>query len=99
MSKLIIHKSLTPKTLFRVTGGSIYNRPGWDIATNKQELVAYFTQFQPEIISIGNIDGMSTMEVAQYVKSIYDLARARYPRVLVIDETLLDNVNQLFQVR
>jgi hypothetical protein len=27
------------------------------------------------------------------------LARARYPRVLVIDETVLDNINQLFQVR
>lgn len=99
MSKLIIHKNLTPKTLFRITGASIYNRPGWDIVRTKQELVAYLTQFQPSTISIGHIKEMSAIEIANFINQIYKLTKIKYPTILgcEVDDSINSQIKQLFK--
>lgn len=84
MNKLIIHRNLTPKSLFRVTGQGIYNKPGWDIARNKEDLVAYLTQFQPDVISISSLPGLTSLEVAECIHSIYIAAGIKkYPQIII----------------
>lgn len=101
MSKLIISKNLTQKSLSRSLGGNLYSRPGWDIASTKEELVAYLTQFQPSIISIGTLDGLPTTELAKYVKQLYDLTSMRYPRIILAYPTpdLEKEVFSLFKIQ
>lgn len=84
MNKLLVHKNLSPKALFRATRQVIYNKPGWDIARTKEELVAYLTQFQPDVISIGDLKQMTSLQVAQSIHAIYVAAGIKkYPRILI----------------
>ena len=99
MSKLIIHKNITSKTLFRVTGANMYNRPGWDIAINKEEVIAYFTQFQPDIITIGHIDNMNTIQIAEFIKFLYSSVKIAYPIIFLVhydDLSTIEKVKQIF---
>jgi hypothetical protein len=100
MNKLIIHKNLTPKTLFRVTGQNIYNKPGWHIARTKEDVVAYLTQFKPDIISIGSLKELSSLEVAKYIHSVYKAAKIKgYPSILIDKEDVnLKEIKKLFNM-
>lgn len=82
MNRLIIHKEVTQKTLFRVLGGSIYKNHYWDIARSKQEFIAYLTQFRPDIISIGPLEGMTPGEVAGYLRAFYQGVGMKLPSVI-----------------
>lgn len=79
MNKIVIHKNATSKNLYRVLGSAVCNSRQWDIATNKQELVAYLTQFQPDLISIGPLSDMTTEEVAMYLRAFYMRLRIKIP--------------------
>lgn len=58
----------------------------WDIATTKEEIIAYFSQFCPEAVNIGEIEGMSDLDVARYIKKLYDTVGAgSYPVVSSIN--------------
>ena len=82
MNRLVIHKQLTQKTLFRVLGGSIYKNHYWDIARSKDEIIAYLTQFKPDIISIGPLEGMNPVEVTEYLRALYQGIGMKLPSVI-----------------
>jgi len=82
MNRLLIHKELTQKTLFRVLGGSIYKNHYWDIARTKEEFIAYLTQFKPDIISIGPLEGMPPSEVAKYLRDFYQVINIKLPNII-----------------
>lgn len=103
MRKLILGKSLTPKTLGRSMGGNMYNRPGWDIANNKQQLVAYLQQFLPQVITIGHLEDMTAIEAATYIKSALQAAGVNsrmYPSILITDniEDLRLDIYKIFGI-
>lgn len=82
MNRLIIHKDLTQKTLFRVLGGSIYKNHYWDIARSKEEFIAYLTQFKPDIISIGPLEGLTPGQVAEYLRTFYKGIGCKLPNII-----------------
>lgn len=82
MNRLVIHKELTQKTLFRVLGGSIYKNHYWDIARSKDEFVAYLTQFKPDIISIGPLEGMTPSDVVGYLRALYQGIGMELPSII-----------------
>jgi len=104
MRKLILGKSLTPKTLGRSMGGNMYNRPGWDIANNKQQLVAYLQQFLPQVITIGTLEDMTAFDAALYIITALkaaDVATRLYPQVILADNLAgdeLDAIKKLFGI-
>lgn len=104
MRKLILGKSLTPKTLGRSMGGNMYNRPGWDIAINKQQLVAYLQQFLPQIITIGALADMTALQASIYITSALNAAgvtpRMR-PSIILADSLAEDEaiaIKKLFGI-
>ena len=98
MNRLVIHKNVTPKTLFRVLGGSIYKEHHWDIASNKNEVVAYLTQFLPDIITIGPLEDMTPTDVAIFLRDIYRRVKnVRYPKFLCVDPVYRTQVETILQ--
>lgn len=97
MNRLIIHKNLTHRTLFRVTGHPMYASHPWDIATNKQDIVAYFTQILPNVIVIGELEGMSVREVGEYVLALYKAGRMTPPgEVYALFRNDIETILELF---
>jgi len=92
MNRLVIHKDLTQKNLFRVLGGSVYKNHYWDIARTKEEVVAYLTQFKPDLISIGPLPGMSIEQVATYLRTLYIAAKIKIPAVTCVDKDQIQSV-------
>lgn len=82
MNRLVIHKQVTERTLFRILGGSTYKNHYWHIADSKNEVVAYLTQFKPDIISIGPLEGMTSTEVALYLRALYQTIGQKLPSVI-----------------
>lgn len=97
MVRLLIHKNVRPNTIFRVLGNSIYTNHHWTIITTKEELVAYFTQFKPHIISIGPLDGMTPVEVASYLGTLYRTAGISYPEILAANHSEKKQVRDAFK--
>lgn len=98
MNRLVINKNLNQKNIFRVLGGSIYKNHHWDIVTTKDELIAYLTQFLPDIISIGSLDNMNPAEVAVYLRKLYrQLPGVKAPKVLCIDAEYREKVKKILQ--
>lgn len=95
LNRLVIHKDVTEKTLFRVLGGSIYKNHYWDIARTKEELVAYLTQFKPDIISIGPLPDMTIEQVATYLHNFYIAANMKIPAITCVDKTLIATIKDI----
>lgn len=67
-------------------GGNAYSRPGWDIANNKQQLVAYLQQFLPQVITIGSLEDMSALEATTYILTALKAAGVvapQYPQLIL----------------
>ena len=85
-------------------GGNMYNRPGWDIANNKQQLVAYLQQFLPQVITIGTLEDMTAFDAALYIITALkaaDVATRLYPQVILADNLAgdeLDAIKKLFGI-
>lgn len=94
MNRLVIHKNLTQKNLFRVLGGSIYKNRHWEIARTKEELVAYLTQFQPDLISIGPLEDMDTLEVAKYIRLLYITTKSKIPAITCVEREKMRDVRE-----
>lgn len=97
MERLLIHKNVRPNTIFRVLGSSIYSTHRWTIAATKDELVAYLTQFQPDIISVGPLEGMTPVEVASYLGFLYRQAGMRYPQILAANHADTKEIKSAFK--
>lgn len=85
-------------------GGNAYSRPGWDIANNKQQLVAYLQQFLPAIITIGHMEDLTAIEAAQYIKLVLDTADV-HPRMrpsIIVADKIIDleaDIKKIFEAR
>ena len=97
MNRLVIQKSINQKTLFRVTGRAVYKQHYWDIATTKDELVAYITQFQPDLISIGTLPDMTAQEVALYLRNVFLSAKMKIPTIISFDPVLSEELKRIIQ--
>lgn len=75
--------------------GSIYKTHHWDIVRTKDEMVAYLTQFLPDIISIGPLTDMTAVEVAVYLRKLYDQIGVRIPKALCADDDNRETVMKI----
>lgn len=57
----------------------MYLNNHWDIARTKEDIIAYLTQIQPDIIVIGEIEGMSVKDIADYIRTMYRATRTKTP--------------------
>lgn len=91
MLKLIAHKQFSAKYLFRVTGSTIYNSPGWSVVNTSFELKTFLSEKNPSIISIGELRDSSVFQTAQIIKKLYDLGKQPYPTIVVISNDIILN--------
>lgn len=83
--KLLISKiNRTPKQIFRITGGTIYNKPGWEMVSDKEELEIILKSGDFSLISIGNLSSTTdnTLEIAEFIKKYYDKRNKKYPIII-----------------
>lgn len=84
MFKLIAHKNYSPKQLFRITGSSVYNSPGWSSVDSSKDLKTYLSALRPSLISIGELKDKSLRQTAELIKTLYDVTKQSYPSIIVI---------------
>jgi hypothetical protein len=97
MNRLVIHKNATTKNLFRLTGSLIYKNHAWDVVSTKDDLVAYLTQFQPDVISIGPLPNLSTEEVASYLRAFYLRIKAKIPPYICNEAGKIETVKLIMK--
>jgi hypothetical protein len=96
MIKLAIHTDCRKKSdLFRKTRRSTFLKDNWDVINTKENLIAFLTQFKPDLICIGPLPSMTEEEVAFLLRQLYRAAKARVPALTCVDKTMLPGLRRI----
>ncbi len=95
MLKLAIHKTYNKQDLFAKTRKLTYQRDRWDFVRTKDDLIAFLTQFRPDLICIGPLPSINEKEVALLLRNMYLAAKVRVPALTCVDKKMLPSLKRI----